>query len=355
MKNILFVNSSLSGGGSEKVMTILANAFSEKKYNVEMVLVRENKEKSYKLCKEVKCHNFNYKYKNKIYKFFSRIIKLRNLIKNNKYDYIVSFMYDINFIVLLSCLGLNKKVIVSERADPNNRKKNKILSNLLEKILYVFAYKVVFQTDYVKSIYPNYIQSKSIVIPNPLDEKIPLPSKEEKEKEFVAVGRFNEQKNFEMLIEAFVEFHSEHTDYFLTIYGDGILREKYESLIKNNNAEKYIFLPGYKENVNELMKKASVYISTSNYEGISNSMLEALAMGMPSICTDCPVGGAKLVIDNGNNGILIPTNNKEELLKAMNLIVSDEKIKEKLIRNSSKIRVRFSVEKIISEWEKIIK
>lgn len=354
MKKILFVNSSLSGGGSEKVMTILANGFSDRNYSVDMVLVREGKNNTYNLSNKVNCIKLKYKKKNKINIFISRINQLRMLIKKNDYDYVISFMYDINFVTILACLGLNKKVIVSERADPKNRTKFRKLTRIVELLLYRFASKIVFQTNYVRKLYPKYIQKKSTVIVNPVDSNIPERFNGIRDKIIVAAGRFTNQKNFEMLINCFEIFHKKNKDFKLIIYGEGSLRKNYEQLIDKYNAKDYILLPGFKDNVNELMNKSFAYVSTSNYEGISNSMLEALAMGLPSICTDCPVGGAGAIIKNDENGILIPLGDEDKLIESLNLLVNDEEYYKKLSENAVKTKTIYSIDNIVSIWEKEI-
>ena len=121
-KKILFVNASLTGGGSEKVMTMLANIFCEKKYDVTMVLVKPKEEESYEVNKKVKIIKLNYKRKNKVFKLLERINKLKYIIKTNKYDYVISFMYDINISTILAVLGTKIHLIISERNDPSARK-----------------------------------------------------------------------------------------------------------------------------------------------------------------------------------------------------------------------------------------
>ena len=102
------------------------------------------------------------------------------------------------------------------------------------------------------------------------------------------------------------------------------------------------------------MKDASIYVSSSNYEGISNSMMEALAMGVPTVCTDCPIGGAALMIKNNINGILIPVNDEEALYKAMEKIIENKEFTEKISSNAIKIKEEYSIEKIVNKWEELI-
>ena len=352
MKKILFVNSTLTSGGSEKVMVMLANELS-KTNEVYMILVKESKNETYKLNDSIKCNKFTYKHKNKILKLLERIKKIRQNIKKNNYDCIISFMYDINRSVLLSTLGLKVPVIISERNNPAARKNNFILK-IIDNILYKKSKKIVLQTNQVKKFFSTKLQSKIVVIPNPISNQIENAYKGKRKNKIVAVGRLVEQKNFEMLIEAFSEISKQYNKYNLIIYGEGYLRKKLENLIEQLNIADKVMLPGYVENVNSLMNDAKMYISSSNYEGISNSMLEALSMGIPTICTDCPVGGAAMVIKDHENGILIPVGDLNGLILAMKELIADKELAEKLSANSVLIKKQLNISNIAKKWEKII-
>ena len=350
-KKILFVNSTLTAGGSEKVMTILANEFLKLDYDVDMVLIRESKKENYFVDKKINLIRFNYKNSNKVLKIVERIIKLRKLIKNNKYDTIISFMHEINSQVLVSSLGLKTNVIVSERCDPASRNVSKLVSSF-ENNIYRLAKYVVLQTEQIKKQYPKYLQKRFVVIPNPISNNIPIYNGPRANK-IVSAGRLSPQKNFNLLIDAFKDISSKY-DFKLYIYGDGILKRDLESKIKEYNLQDRIFLPGYVSNVDEIIKDAKIYVCSSNYEGISNSMLEAMAMGIPTISTDCPVGGSRMMINDHENGILIPVNNKEKLINAMVEILEDEKLFCTLSENGKKINDRLNSRKITLEWEKLL-
>ena len=351
---ILFVNSSLTAGGSEKVMTILANEFSKANYDVTMILIKSTAKENYKLDNNIKCVRFKYKYKNKIFKYIERVKKIRKSIKENKYDYIISFMYGINTSTLLASIGTGIPVIVSERCDPASRKLNKLIRKIEDR-LYKRAKTIVLQTEQVKKQYPNYLQEKFVVIPNPISDEIIQPFKGEREHKIVAVGRLSSQKNFEMLIDAFKEISEEYSDYKLIIYGEGPLRNKLSEKIEYLNLTNKVELPGYVDNVNELMNNAKIYVSSSNFEGISNSMLESLAMGIPTICTNCPVGGAEMFIDDHENGILIPVGDCKELVKSIREILANEDLEKKLSNNAISVREQLNSKKIFKRWEELIK
>lgn len=351
-KKLLFVNSSLSDGGSERVMCLIANEFSKRKYQVDMVLLREGKD-TYYVNDDIKIIRFKYKHNNKIYKLLKRLKTLHDLMKND-YDYVISFMSDINICTLISNIGINKRIIVSERADPSQKTRSWI-QRKMEKILYRFAYKVVLQTEDVKKNYSNKIQKIAVVIPNPINPNLPKRNSKMINKNMVAVGRLTEQKNFRLLIDAFYLFNKVNDNYNLVIYGEGGQRDLLEKQIKELKLDNKVYLPGYIKSINMKMVNSYLYISTSKFEGISNSMLEALAMGIPSICTDCPVGGARLAIKNKVNGILIPIDDKESIVNSLIELTSNHDLYDKISKEAVKINDTFSVKKIGDIWESIIR
>lgn len=349
-KKLLFVNRRLSVGGSERVMTILANGMAEAGIAVDMV-VMQNMERTYAVNDKVNVIQFNFDTFSPIRKIFARLSMLRKLMKEGNYTAVISFMHIINFYTLIAGIGI-KNVIVSERADP--RKAATLPIKIGRKLLYPLATKLIFQTEDAKSCFPERIQKKGYIIPNPINNELPQPYSGERNKEIVAVGRFTEQKNFKMTVDAFEILHKEYPEYKLVIYGDGPLRKEIYDYAKNKGLEGYTAFPGFVKDIADRIAKAGVYVSSSNFEGISNSMLEALAMGIPSVCTDCPVGGAAMTIRNNENGILIPVGDAYALYEGMKKIIEDKAFAEKLSKNAVKIRRDLSIMNVVEKWISVI-
>ena len=351
MKKVVFVNSSLSGGGAERVMTLLANQMAEDGYDVVMVLCVHNEE-VYKLNEKVKYYYLNENNSNGLSMRLTRLKELRLAIKKEKPNVVISFMSQINMYSLIATIGLGIKVIVSERNDPKQRSK---VHRIAENILYtLFADKIVFQTEFVKKYFNSFIQKKSEVIVNPIDVSILPQYTGRREKCIAGIGRLTSQKNFKLLIEAFVEFDKKISGYTLHIFGDGELLNELKQLVHERNMSQKIIFHGYVSNIAEQICNYSMYVSTSNFEGISNAMLEAMAMGIPTICTDCPVGGAKMMIKNGVNGLLIPMNDKNALIKAMIEIAADEKVAQNISHTAVQIGKKLDLKKITKKWEKLL-
>ena len=357
IKSVIFVTGSLADGGAEKVMSILASGCAELGSDVTLVVLRPKKI-VYPVSDKVKIVQFTDEGKLATIK---RIKKLHRVMKESAAEVVIPFLPIISLYTLIANIGLRKKVIMSERADPraqfNNLPwKDKIGNFFMRKCgLYSLADWMVFQTQDAQSYYSEKIQRKSSIIPNPLDTaKLPERYAGEREKRIVAAGRFSEEKNFALLIDGFATFHESFPDYTLTIYGEGALRKDYEMQIQELGLGGSVKLPGFASNLPEEINKATMYISTSNHEGISNSMLEALGMGVPTIVTDCPVGGAKMFVHTGDNGILIPMNDKKQLVEAMNEIVANRNYARRISLGAVKIRKQLDMSEISKQWLNLI-
>lgn len=350
MIKVLFVNARLTGGGSERAMTLLANEFAQMGIDTEMLVLR-NDEVTYPVSEKVKLTNcFCPMRGNKSFWHIRRILTLRRAIKASGADIVVSFMWDTNMKVLLACTGLGKKVVISERNDPHHvPRKNSF--RFACKWIFPRADLAVFQTPQARECYPVSVQRKSVIIPNPViqatDRRWQI---DQREKRIVAAGRFKEQKNFPMLLRAFDRFWKSHPDYTLAIYGKGELLGTLEALKSELVSRDSISFPGYSSNLGDCVLRSAIYVSSSNYEGISNSMLEALALGVPSVCTDCPVGGAAMVIRSGWNGILVPVGDEDAMVKALCDIADSDDYAQTLSKNAYEDCAKYSVSSIAQMW-----
>ena len=355
-KKVIFITGSLSDGGAEKVISILASQCADMGADVTLVILRD-KPIMYYLSENVKVYQF--KYRSRDLKMIKRVRVLHRILCESESKTVIPFLPEISLYTLIANIGVGKRIIMSERADPYQ----KILGNkknLKEIVAYVLMRRVglfsladwmVFQTPDAQKYYNKKIQKKSCIIANPLDtHNLPSQYCGEREKTIIAAGRLADQKNFPLLIKGFSMFHKYYQDYKLYIYGQGELRQELEELIRKFNLEQAVFLCGFVENLPEKIYKASMYISTSNYEGISNSMLEALGMGIPTIATDCPVGGSKMFVKTDVNGILIPMNDEIALFKAMMKIAGDSKYAKMISDHAVSVREEVSAEKISRKW-----
>lgn len=345
--NIVFTISQLSGGGAERVVSLLSGCFVEKGNTVTIITFLD-KERVYPLnekvrLEELKCSS------ERFIGTISQIRALRKKIKNIRPDVIISFLPVVNMITLVADLGLNSKVIVSERNDPYQNPRKKVV-RVMRDFLYHLSDGFVFQTMDARDYFGKYAIERGTVIANPLTGTLPEPYKGIRKKKFVTAVRLDPQKNLEMLIDAFSRFEKLYPDYILEIYGEGSQRSYLENKCKEMNVENKVVLKGFSKNLHENILDASAFIMSSNYEGMSNSLLEALALGVPVISTDHPIGGARMFIKNGNNGILTKVGDTDEMFNALLFAANNPEKMQAMADEAIRIRQQISVEKIVSQW-----
>ena len=354
MRKIVFVLERLANGGAERVTVALANYFSAKEIYEVHILTCVQEEKEYILGSNVFRHSMVIKKSNRLGQILGKIKFIKESISEIGPTYVVSLATPKTSILLtLVSLVRNYRLILSERNDPNQYPRGKLLK-ALRTMAYMICDGIVFQTKDAKNYFNTFIQKKSVVIPNPVSESLPERYIGEREKKIVNFCRLEPQKNLPMLIHAYSLLNEKCSDYTLELFGEGPQKEELMNLVKNLNLEGRVVFKGYSANIYALIRNAALFVSSSNYEGISNSMIEAIAMGIPSICTDCPIGGAKMIIDDRVNGILVPVDNLERLSMAMYEVLSNRSLADKLSINGAELRKRLHIEIIAKEWQRFI-
>lgn len=167
----------------------------------------------------------------------------------------------------------------------------------------------------------------------------------------VSVGRLSAQKNYTMLIDSFARLRGEK-DARLVIIGDG---EEYEALsarCRKLGISDYVLFTGWVKNPYKYLKQSDIFVLSSLWEGFPNVLLEAMALGLPVISTDCPTGPNE-IITNDDVGVLVPVNDIDALFHRMKDILSDKNLWKKLSLNGKKRAMDFSIEKKAKEYENL--
>lgn len=359
MSKIMFHHNCLEQGGAERVISNLANRFCE---DDEIIVATEwQGENEFELDPRVRrIHvglNEDDEQKGRIAKFLIRWLNLRKLVKTEKPDILIGFTRTPLIRALMAGLGINIPVIIAVRADPwyvyNGRG-----TRLAIKLLFPRADGAVFQTDMQRSYFPKYLMGKSRIILNPVNEKYFCDiSQIPKEKLVISTGRLVDFKNQAMLLKAFIKIHKDFPEYTLELFGDDShdgTREILEGIIKDNNADSYIKLMGASNELEKEIPRAELFAFSSNSEGMPNSLLEAMCLGMPVVATDCPSGGPATIIEDGVNGLLTPVGDEDAFAAAMARLLGDKELAEKLGRNAAELRKITNTDAIVKNWREFI-
>jgi Glycosyltransferase len=345
--NIIFVTSTLTSGGSERVMCLLANGLRSKGNEVEIICLNK--------------HIVFYPVDKKINIIFAeeeingtsilkKIIWFRKHVAKYKPDVVIPFMEAVYCFTLFSMIGMRVPVISSERIDP---RRSPSMRNLLRRIMLPLTTHLVVQTEDIKKFYPSFIRNKTTVIYNPVTEKVFDESVIEKKDVIVSVGRLYQQKNQKLLIDAFGSVARDFDRFSLIIYGEGPLRKELERQIQDDGLAEKVFLPGSIDFVIDKIKEAKLFCLSSNYEGMSNALIEAICVGLPVISTK--VSGVEELIVEGKNGIVVPVGDLSGFSTAIRDMLSNEKKMEAFGHANKQMAYKFKTECIVEQWEKLIK
>ena len=340
MKKIVFVVPDMAGGGTEKVITLLANEYVKRGIPVGILTYAGN-EYAYQLDSRVERFCAAMPSAGNLKVRLERFRKMREYFKTNKGCKIFSFSTIGTGFVVLSTLFMKRDMMVSERTDPQTCD-----HKLYRDFFYHFAHTLVCQTPDGVTCFPKSLQKRACVIGNPVSESIANFYDGERKKEIVTVGRLQPVKNQKMLINAFSIFEKEYSDYTLHFYGKGPLEKELKDQVKQLELENKVVFHGFSTKVDEEIRESSMFVLSSNYEGVSNSMVEALALGIPAIATDCPIGGCKMYIKHSENGLLVPVGDEKALAEAMKQLAANPELAKKMSLNAREVRKEYSIQRI---------
>lgn len=347
---VAFLAEGLGNGGSEHAASIIANALADRGHQM-LYIAAYSDAVTYELRKDIKYIYINTNKHSKLGRYWERQKKISVCLKKFRPDYVIVFAYT---LALPFAWNKNFKLICSERTNPSTKK---FTDRLISQIVFRAAHKIVFQTTGAQSYYCPRIQEKSVIIYNALDDDLPRWDKTKHNKNIMTACRISPEKNLEMLIKGFTQFYRDHHEYCLDIYGEIVNEDEYDKLlqlVKEYHLENIVNFRGHSKEVRNIMAESNCFVLTSNYEGLSNAMIEALAIGIPTICTDCPAGGAAMCIEDGVNGFLVGVNDSAGLTERLKNLLENSELQMRFSDNSMKIRDELQLDKIIDAWESLL-
>lgn len=337
-------------GGAERVISLLANHWCDLGYQVKIVLLLGEK-CGYYLNRSVEIVSLRQKNRARFLSLPAWIKGIRSIVRKTRPDLLLAFFPKNSILTWLStrCMKHDYVFVCSERNDPRFDGRSNI-TKMLSMYVYSKADRMIFQTSTVRAIYSFCNSDRTFVIPNPLKISIKGESvRRVTPGKVVSIGKLEPQKNQKLLIEAFEHFSNQYNDAFLEIYGEGSLREELEALIRSKKLSNKISLMGNVADVQKNISDAEMFVLSSNYEGFSNALMEALAIGIPTISTNC--AGSEDLIDDGVSGFIVPVNDRDSMVNAMIRIKENPVLAKTFSANSISKMKKYQSSSILSEWD----
>ena len=347
---LAFFIDKLSNGGAERVTTVLANYFAVD--NEVYLFVADDQQIDYHISENITILKVPFS-PSKLRRMLDRRNYVAKKIKEIGFDACISLTYTFLPYILTASKTNRGTVIASLRNAPQFEMQS-IVGRLFRWMGFSLCDRIVFQTPDARDYFSRNIRNKGSVIPNPITENLPRAGRS-RERTILMATRLEKQKNIPLAIEAFREFHKSHKDWTLEIYGRGSLLGELEQLVQSDKESRdAIHINGFAKNIHELMAHCGVFLLSSDFEGLSNSMFEAMAIGAPVVCTNCPIGGARMMIQSGENGILVPTGDGVAIANALAVIADKPETARAIGQQAMRIREELSVEHICAKWKSLI-
>ena len=352
-KRVLILVDSLYGGGAERTACRLANALSA--HHDVFLMYFNKKDATYHIDSAVTLIDASIPWPkplptavglalNRSRMFVKRARLLTDARKRYAIDTTVSLLSLPN---LLNGLCRGGRRIVCERNDPSRKPLMYRLRSVLGCMLADYA---VFQTEKVKGMYPERVRRKSCIIPNP--DAVTCLAEPSDAHKIVTVGRLHPQKNYALLIKAFERFRRDHSGYTLHIFGRGKELERLVQLAASLGLEDSVVFEGFHDDVHAAIRDAQMFVLSSDYEGMSNALIEAMMMGLPCISTACT--GSDELITHEVDGLLVPVGDEEALCSAMGRLADDATLRAELARNARIRAMDYDIDDVIRKWERIL-
>jgi glycosyltransferase involved in cell wall biosynthesis len=353
---IAFILAALDAGGAERIIDLLSRAALAQGWDVTIVTFDRPADPIF--------HPYDARVRlrrlalpvaakgpARLFLMMRRVRALRRLLREERFDVAVSFLTKINVLALLARIGTGIPVIVSERNNPLRQRSGAVWRILLDR-LYPTAAAIVMQTERSKICLPPGQRARAVVIPNPMlapaaEPRPPAPPT------IVAVGRLNEQKGFDLLLNAFAGIADRIPDWRLVIFGEGPDRAALEHQISALSLTARAFLPGASATPGAWIAAGDLFVLSSRYEGFPNVLAEAMGSGLPVISFDCDFGPAEMITDD-MDGLLVSPENADALAAALVRLATDKALRQRLGAAAAAGAIRFDSQQVNGSWTDLI-
>lgn len=347
-------------GGAERIVIEKANWFSQHGHEVYIVSVYEDhRPVAYPVADGVRVVRLNVPFpikSNVLLRQWSRLSAMRKAISRFN-DIVKEIQPDVLFgiwilgALLLSTAKVKAKKIYESHSPRHCTPHSSIINKMVriaDAVVCLTQGDAEEFTDAKRvTVIPNYSTitlCESDTGTNPVDYN---------SRHVIAVGRLEEVKNFSDLIIAWSYLSDNHSNWVLDIYGEGPLHEALNRQITALKLNSSVILHGRTDDMQSVYRRASIHVMTSKHEGLPMTMIEAQTLGIPSVSYDFK-HGARDIIKNNVNGIIVKENTPTELANALDLLMSDAEFRSRMGTEAQKLATRFNRETIMESWQTLL-
>ena len=342
----------LSGGGAERVLSTLANCLSARGHEVTFFADRKT-EGEYYLDGDVDLVYLGNGGESFVGRNFRRTRVLREKIGEKGIQVLLSFLAAPSFRAACAVRGTDVPHVLSVRNDPAREYPGK--SRILARALFARSAAIVFQTSAAMESFMDVKTSRRAVIANPVPDSCFIECAPRTSCKVVTLGRLNAQKNQAVLIDAFAEVARADDEAVLEIYGEGELEVELRERIEERGLEGRAFLMGKTDEPGEVLKGAGVFALSSDYEGMPNALMEAMAAGLPVVTTDCPIGGPRELVVDGESGLLVPVGDARAMAAALSRFLSDGDLRSCMGERGRIAMAAYRTDAVVDAWETVLR
>lgn len=353
--NITFVSNNLSAGGAERVTSILINELANRNIDVRLILF--STKIHFRLNPNVKVIDLSGTRPSKclfirVLQHYNRKRRLLASLKQLNSKIVISLLPDT--LRYLAQSKRNYKLVASERSNP------KYLKNGYKRKMKIKYFNstdlILYQTLDVAKYYDNIVKTKHLVLPNPVDQSDLYSDYSFSNRRIVAVGNMKMEKDYDTLIKAFAIVTNEYQDATLHIYGrkNATVYESLKHTVDLFDLSKKVYFEGEVNDVKSKIMNARCFVLSSISEGMPNSLMEAMSIGLPVVSTDCDFGPRSLIVD-GKNGLLVKNSNHIELSDAIRKVLADNEFSKNIGLNARQSMKKYKISTIVDDLVEALK
>lgn len=360
---LLLVIHGLGGGGAERVFSILASAWAQRGWHVELATYSDD-EPFHALASAVQHVRLGLARPSPsplhaAVHGLRRVAVLRRLVRARRPDVMVSFQEGVNIEVLLATLGLPTPVIVSPRCDPRSREYLSPLRQRVRPLTHRRAARIVMQTNWARDVMPHGVRHLCRVIPNPVVLPAPdgansaAPPVMLPRPTILGLGRLVPEKGFDLLLSAFARLSGRFPTWWLSLLGDGPCLSALERQCADLGIGGRVRFFGQTRHVAAALRQGDLFVLPSRTEGFPNALLEAMACGLPAIAADCPMG-PRDIVRHEIDGLLVPPNDCAALAAAMERLLTNATLRAGMAARAADALERFALPRILEQWDAVL-